>query len=694
MALGLLEIPHVLFFFPAAASDAAGFAWYLSQAIATFMALGVPVVLTLAVFEDWAIARIDHVNPAYPATFTVSAILAALLVETVFSFTGVDQSRQFPERVALLRWFFEFAVLAVVAALAVGAIHPAVRYMLRYTPNLRHPRVAFASSCLLIVCAGVVAVDFALFSVHLEPFAIVIVGASALLLILAVFCVVPRVSLRAARGGVIASGLVWLLQPIGPWRDHHARFVTANHSPLCRSVTVWFDLLTDFDGDHAASRWWGGTDCDDGDPHRNPMRRETPDDGVDQDCSGKDSVGNQTQVRLVPLRAGCSASPDRPSILLISLDALRASAVRPEVMPNLALLGTVSTTFNRAYTAAPDTINSVLATFSGRPYTDLTSANPIGSTRHCASEPFTRALQQSGYRNGFFCLVSLPQAASIGFDDVNPYSRPLDPAKAGLFVAEGELVSAQLTNAAMEYIEARGSAPYFLWVHYTDTHAPYNGPPNIAPGSEPLTPYETTAAYADFHIGRLLRFLEQSGRGSRTVVVVTADHGEDLGQRGKEGHGPFLFEESIHVPLILRIPGCPSREVDAPVSLTQLGATLASFGGARTEGLPLYLESDPELPVVAESLEAEGAAVALLRAFMVSRYKLIVDVKRGGRMLFDLAEDPEERHDIYRRRPEVTAQMEQRYQDWLDRANPGWTPGCTLGWRLDGGPLVLGDAPL
>jgi arylsulfatase len=692
MILALSELPHVLLFLPSAASDAVGFSWYLTQLVCLFMVAGLPIAAVFAAMESRLSVRIDRMNPANLVTFSVGAILACIIVEVLFSFTGIGQSRQFPERLTLLRYFGEFAAFAMVTMLCFGVIRPAAAFVLSRTPNLARPRTAFIFSSFLLLVSGVFAADFALFSIHLDRLVVVIVMGAMSILMLAGFCIRHEVSSRAIKAALIFSGLLLSVQPIGPWRNAHARFVIYNHSPLARSVTIWLDTLVDFDRDQTASKWVGGTDCDDFNVKQNPTRRESPGDGFDQDCSGADSLGKQTPISIRPLKRECLSFPEKPSIILISIEALRASVVRPDVMPNLSRLAAESTRFNRAYTAATYTLYSTMSIFTGRPFTSLTNANPIDNNRYCASDRFTQTLKDKGYRTGFYCHVSVSKAIYTGFDDTNRYPRPMDPLGGELFGGESALMSAGLTNAAMEYVKDRAEQPYFLWMHYTDTHAPYDGPTNTASTVNHLTPYEATAAYVDFHIGRLIDYLDQSPQRSNTVIIVTADHGEDLGQRGKEGHGPALFEESIHVPLFLSIPSCPSRDVNAPVSLTQLAPTIAALGGGSFEGIPLFLKSVPELEVVAESINTIGIETRLLRAFIESQYKLIVDVKNGGRMLFDLKNDPLEKRDIYRTEPGIARRIEQQYQDWLDRADPGWRPNCTPGWSQDGGiPIIFGD---
>jgi arylsulfatase A-like enzyme len=145
-------------------------------------------------------------------------------------------------------------------------------------------------------------------------------------------------------------------------------------------------------------------------------------------------------------------------------------------------------------------------------------------------------------------------------------------------------------------------------------------------------------------------------------VIVTSDHGEQLGKRGREGHGPLLFEEGIAVPLVLWVPGCEARRVTYPVSLRHLSGTLQALTGI---GDPRRTWFSPgELPVVIE--EPSGPWHGVKRALISAPYKLVVDARLGGKMLFDLDNDPGELDNLYPVDGPLRARLEREYQSWLD----------------------------
>ena len=116
---------------------------------------------------------------------------------------------------------------------------------------------------------------------------------------------------------------------------------------------------------------------------------------------------------------------------------------------------------------------------------------------------------------------------------------------------------------------ATAREPWFAWVHLFDPHAPYDAPPEYRSGR---APYDAEVAYTDAMVGRLLDRLRPGHALDRTVIIVTADHGESLGDHGETTHGLFAYESTLAVPLIVSGPGIGTRRYrwrrsDTPTSL-------------------------------------------------------------------------------------------------------------------------------
>jgi arylsulfatase A-like enzyme len=247
----------------------------------------------------------------------------------------------------------------------------------------------------------------------------------------------------------------------------------------------------------------------------------------------------------------------------------------------------------------------------------------------------------------------------------------------------------RLADEAIRFLRTPGDAPFFLYVHMMSPHHPYDPPPPFdrfvpdrgrAPvknyprksyrffeRGDPLAPadaadlvarYDGDVLYADTELGRVLAELERLGRASSTVVLVTADHGEEFYDHGNWGHGQSVYDELVRVPLLLRVPqGGGGVRVATPVSHADVVPTLLALAGApgTVAGRSLVATAGGEggaAPPLAEVLYRYGEA----RALVDGTRKLVVlrDGEQRSRTLFDLRTDPGERHPLAADDPDAT----------------------------------------
>jgi len=206
--------------------------------------------------------------------------------------------------------------------------------------------------------------------------------------------------------------------------------------------------------------------------------------------------------------------------------------------------------------------------------------------------------------------------------------------------------------------------PFFLWMHYADTQAPHYDPNFSAKRFRNASGYDLEVAYTDVHVDDVLRFIARSPFADRTVIIIAGDHGEELGERGRLGHGRDVFESSTRVPLVMRVPGCPGRIENRAVSLTQIAPTIGLLAGVEHRGVPLFPAASAT--VAPPLLVTEAIDGYFNRAIVDGRYKLIEDVQSAGRLLFDLEKDPDEQDNIYERSPDVVKKIDEDLQRWLD----------------------------
>lgn len=600
--------------------------------------------------------RVRRFVPSAPS------LLAALLLAGVslLLLRGIDallylEEPEFPREVERMRAVARLAALAGLFALHAG-LNQSVRRLYRRLPDA----LAAWGLPLLGVAAALAALltaHFAFAPVHEVRAAAVTALAGLVLLALAMRARAWPVRTSEMKAVVIMCSVLGLLGAATPVaaRDG-AKFVLWGHSSVA-GLAEALRVLLDRDRDAVLPSWlFGGGDCAPGNAAIGPLQLEVPGDGVDQDCRGGDAAP-LAPLGPVALPAGCPGLPSRPDVLVIAVDALRADAVRPEVMPALSELGSHSLRFERAYSPTVMTFTSVTAILSGRVFADVGPKNALLDENLTPAVTMPERFQRTGYRTAAFSDFFQQPVFRRGFQQVNQYWRD-DPVHG----VKGTLTSAAMSRGILDFLE-QATGPAFVWAHIADTHAHYSLDHDAQglPLSDAAA-YYRGAAYVDEQLGTLFSSLQKQGRMQRTIIAVLADHGEELLVRGREGHGPNLFEESIHVPLVLWVPGCAARSVAQPVALAHLAPTLGALAGVPVEGVGLW--SDDQLPTVVEGVT--GLNTTYKRAVIVGRHKLLLDVTNGGRMLFDLESDPQELTDILADSPEITAKLERAYQRWLD----------------------------
>jgi choline-sulfatase len=295
-------------------------------------------------------------------------------------------------------------------------------------------------------------------------------------------------------------------------------------------------------------------------------------------------------VLFLALVAGCRAdskgSPARspagpPSIVLVSIDTLRADhlgayGAKTGATPNLDALAADGVLFEDALTPVPVTLPAHASMLTGLlPHRHGVRDN--GLYRLPADVPTLAAvLAGAGYDTAAVvgaAVLDREYGLDRGFRTYD--DRVGSPG--GLAIPERP--AGAVTDAALA-AAAGLRPPFFLFVHYYDPHAAYNPPP---PWAERFADhlYDGEVAYADAEVGRLRRELVRKGLGGNAIFALASDHGEGLGEHGEATHGPFLYQATLHVPLIVVAPGrWPSRHrVKGLVSIIDLAPTLLTLAG-------------------------------------------------------------------------------------------------------------------
>jgi len=223
----------------------------------------------------------------------------------------------------------------------------------------------------------------------------------------------------------------------------------------------------------------------------------------------------------------------------------------------------------------------------------------------------------------------------------------------------------EVVSRAIGWLKANKNRRFFLWVHVYDPHSPYTPPP---PFDEEFAehPYDGEIAFTDLQLGRLFRFLEDEGLDKKTLIVLTADHGESLGEHGEETHGFFVYQSTVWVPLIVKTPirGLSGKVVKTRVGLVDIAPTILDFLGYPIPGemqgkslKDLLFNPGKELErlLYTESFYPRfHFGWHELKAVYWRNYKYI-DTRSPE--LYDLAKDPSERENLYLKNNRIAKKM-------------------------------------
>jgi len=363
--------------------------------------------------------------------------------------------------------------------------------------------------------------------------------------------------------------------------------------------------------------------------------------------------------------SGWSCSDDaRPNILLITVDTLRPDRLgyaggRGGVSPAIDGLAATGTVYSNAFSVSGWTLPSVATILTGR-YPQEHGATDFKWPVDEAHPSIATLLRSRNYDTaGFVSHLVLRAGSGIenGFDlfdeSVLQVGHPHEVATA-----------ANLTDLAIEDLKEADS-PFFLWVHYFDPHFDYlthEAYKNF--GDTDLDRYDQEIAYTDHHIGRLLSWMDAHGLTDNTLIIFTADHGEEFGEHeGK--HHYTLFDEVVRVPFIVKGPGVNSGVDDRLVEQVDVLPTVLAAVGLDGSGFPghnLLVPAPRERFVYFERERPPGWQQRGIRT--LDRKLLIIDIDESARgesrrryatvtnltpglHLYDLTTDPGEQRDIY-----------------------------------------------
>lgn len=268
-----------------------------------------------------------------------------------------------------------------------------------------------------------------------------------------------------------------------------------------------------------------------------------------------------------------------PNVLLITLDTVRADRLgsygyQGAATPTLDRLAAEGVRFEFAYSPTPLTLPAHATLLTGvQPPTHGLIDNGMRASRFPVSTLAER-LRAAGYDTGAFVAAYVLNAVH-GLDrGFALYDDGPDVAGDVFALFRGTAPAAERVDRLLEWLRGPRREPFFAWLHLFDAHAPYLPPAGFR-SRFAANPYDGEIAYIDGQLARVLGYLEREQLIDDTLIVVTADHGESLGEHGEATHGVFLYDATLRVPLILHWPaGLSPRSVAEPAALVDVLPTM------------------------------------------------------------------------------------------------------------------------
>jgi arylsulfatase A-like enzyme/tetratricopeptide (TPR) repeat protein len=385
---------------------------------------------------------------------------------------------------------------------------------------------------------------------------------------------------------------------------------------------------------------------------------------------------------------GCRKTPTPPAdqpprdltlpnanVLLITLDTTRADRIGaygygPAETPRLDALASEGVLFEQVVTPTAFTLPSHSSIMTGLypPFHGmrLNGGSALADVQVTLAERLTEAGYRCGAVIGAFVLDQR-WGLSQGFEsfddeiDMEPDQR--------LDLAGVQRRADQVVDLGLKWLETDDDRPFFAWLHLYDPHIPYDPPEPYGTrfGGRGLRGlYDGEIAFADSQVGRLLDWIDEQGLSENTVVVVVGDHGESLGDHGETEHGYYVYDATVRVPLIVRVPGSDLEGIRVPAQVRTIDVlpTVLDLVGVEAPAplhgeslLPLMLEPDGEGPEYAYS---ESMSVHLqygwsaLYSVRTTEHKFI-EAPRAE--LYALEKDPAETQNLLERETGVAEEL-------------------------------------
>jgi len=382
-------------------------------------------------------------------------------------------------------------------------------------------------------------------------------------------------------------------------------------------------------------------------------------------------------------------------VVLISIDTLRADRLgcygfpRPTT-PNIDGLALESALFENVISPVPVTLPAHCSMLTGTPPPRHGVRSNFRHILKNSSVTLQEILREAGYETGAV-VSSVSLASRTGVNQgFGAYREVLGLDAGG--EQEIERSCEESNRLALEWLEGRGGERFFLFLHYYDPHREYEPPePFATEFADDL--YAGEVAYADHCVGEFLGHLKRLGLYDSSLIVLTSDHGEMLGEHGERDHTFFIYESALRVPLLFRLPGGgEARRVEALAGLVDLVPTICSLlgveapGGVQGEDLSALVRggagAEGERHLYSESLTPTEYGGNALLGVRTERWKYIQTTRPE---LYDLEADPGEERNLVLEEPVRAGRLQGRLRAILRESErereSGRVTAVAVRWR-------------
>ena len=372
-----------------------------------------------------------------------------------------------------------------------------------------------------------------------------------------------------------------------------------------------------------------------------------------------------------------SQSQDIPNVILISIDTCRSDYLScygypRRTTPNIDQIADQGVLFENTISPVPITLPAHCTMLTGTipPYHGV--RNNIGYRLSQSDQTLAEMLSTEGFRTAAIVsafVLDSKFGMAQGFETYNDNFVNVRHALSG-----DERIGQETTRFALEWLDEHQSEKFFLFLHYYDPHDDYEAPEPFATEYAD-NPYAGEIAYTDHCIGQVINKIKEAGLYDSSLIIITGDHGEMLGEHGELTHTYFVYQSAVKVPLIFKLPGrTKSLRIFHCVGLVDILPTICGILGIdkpdRIQGRDLspYFKGKPPVDksrsLYSESIVPTRYGANALMALTTDRYKYIQSIRPE---LYDIVRDPNEQNNLFEQQPERGEAFGSRLQQVLEK---------------------------